>query len=125
MGTSCVINFCHKKEVIAKVYRHFDGGPDKNIGVDADLIRFFAAVKKECGKDTRFDDPSYLAAKFVVWQAREYSDEPGSLNFVSVGVVLDDPSVAYRWYVNCSSKKAPKIWFESTYDEDEWRIRKI
>lgn len=123
MSTRCVINFCWDtgKEVVAKIYRHSDGYPD---GVLPDLQRFFEDVKKQTGGDTRFNDPCYLSAKFVVWQAGEYAapraqysgdpadkvkkgDNPhmGSLNFLSVGVCLKNPGdIEYQYWVKCDGK---------------------
>lgn len=112
MSTRCIINFCSGGEIIAKVYRHCDGYPCPINGVDSSLEDFFNAVQEECF-DTRFDDPSYLAAKFVVWQAGKYANKPGSLNFLSVGVLMEDPSdIQYRWFVDCDSSSKPQFRFE-------------
>lgn len=94
MSTRCNIHFNYADGTIAaNVYRHSNGYPD---GVLPDLERFFADVEAQTS-DTRFNDASYLAAKFVVWQAAEYANwrtsKPGEvkpLNFLSVGVVMRD-----------------------------------
>ena len=110
MSTRCTIHFAESNLSVAIIYRHSDGYPG---GVDADLCRFFDAVEEQCA-DTRFGDPSYLAAKFVVWQADRYAqkrrlgdpkDAPAKppLNFLSVGIVTSDPEdIEYRWHVDCS-----------------------
>jgi hypothetical protein len=121
MSTRCVINFTAGKEIIAKVYRHCDGYPD---GVLPDLQTFFTAVEGDT-KDTRFGDPSYLAAKYVVWQAEQYANtydfrtNPPSkkakprLDFLSVGIVLTNPfDIEYEYDVQCArldSKGRPTV----------------
>ena len=104
MSTRATVNFCYGKFIAAKIYRHMDGHPE-DLGVD--LGRFFQAVK-EGTKDCRFDDPSYLSAKFIVWQAGEYTkkcdwhDERNKLDFLSLGVCLDDPGdIEYTYRVDC------------------------
>lgn len=112
MSTRCVINFTSGKEIEAKVYRHSDGYPDGPHGVPADLKRFFAAVEKDTA-DTRYSDPNYLAAKFVVWQAgecaRSYDGKTGRwkkakrLNFLGVGVCMTDPGdIEWVYTVDCT-----------------------
>ena len=98
MSTRCTINFCDNKKVNAKIYRHCDGNPETML---PDLKEFFETVEKET-KDHRFNDTDYLAAKFVVWQARQFSRPAGSLNFISVGVCMNDPGdIQYTYFVNC------------------------
>jgi hypothetical protein len=113
MSTRCTIHFHwgNEKEPDAIIYRHCDGYPDGENGVLADLFKFFSDVEEQT-KDTRFGDPSYLAAKFVVWQAHqnatrlnwdtgEYEPAP-MLDFISLGVVQRDPAdIAYRYHVQC------------------------
>lgn len=98
MSTRCVINFTNGADVVAKVYRHHDGYPDGDYGVLQDLQQFFSDTEKETMGDTRFDDPSYLAAKFVVWQARQNGS---GLKFTGVGVLLENPTdIVYEYFVN-------------------------
>lgn len=112
MSTRCSIHFTWGAEVQANVYRHSDGYPDGDDGVLASLERFFAAVEQQARADTRFEDPSYLAAKFVVWQAgmkatrlnpHTFKPEPAPpLAFTGVGVQIEDPGdIAYRYRVDC------------------------
>jgi hypothetical protein len=112
MSTRCTINFTHGENVVAKVYRHSDGYPDTKCGVLADLQRFFADVEAQAPNDTRFNDPSYLAAKFVVWQAgenaRTYNPATGAwepappLRFLGVGVLMEDPGdIDYTYTIDC------------------------
>lgn len=95
----------------AMVYRHSDGYPD---GLGSDLLRFFEDVERQT-RDTRFSDASYLAAKFVVWQARQYArrfdtkrgefvphGDARPLDFLGVGVLTSDPGdIEYRYHVRC------------------------
>lgn len=129
MSTRCVINFGTDGEVEAKIYRHSDGYPD---GVLPDLQEFFAEVERQTS-DTRFNDPCYLAAKFVAWQSRQYAltqaqatvmrqnklqDWPAAnhgsvqryltehyLDFLSVGVMMENPGdIEYEYFVDCDSR---------------------
>ena len=100
----------------AIIYRHSDGYPE---GAGKDLLAFFEKVRSDT-MDTRFGDASYLAAKYVVFLAQmfsrkfertpsgeyEYRDnEPWSLDFLSVGVMDEDPSdIEYRYIVDCSQE---------------------
>jgi len=111
MSTRCVINFCYDESPQAKVYRHSDGYPD---GILPDIQQFFADVQTQTS-DTRFGDPTYLAAKYVVWQADQYHREGGMLNFTSVGVCLENPGdLEYEYFVHCSTHdKVPTITYTS------------
>lgn len=126
MATRCTVHFVSGKTTGAIVYRHWDGYPDAML---PDLERFFEDVKKHT-KDTRFDDPCYLAAKFIVWQANEgrktnlkYANdtvpkggirpEDAFLDFLSVGPVMEDPGdIEYRYILHCDKPKPPKITYE-------------
>jgi hypothetical protein len=123
------------------VYRHGDGYPDV-AGVD--LRRFFEAVEEDTA-DTRFSDPSYLAAKYVVWLAdkmktgsdrfrEEYGsgDAPaknGKLNFLSVGVCLEDPGdIEYRYTVRCDQlddNGRPEIYYQEVGSEERHEVPPI
>jgi hypothetical protein len=89
MGTRCTINFTEdqkdKRVTVATIYRHWDGDPKTMM---EDLAKFFADVEEQCGRDTRFDDASYLAAKYVVWQAGKYTRDPERpLLFLGIGIL--------------------------------------
>ena len=105
MSTRCNIHFINSYED-ANVYRHSDGYPDGKHGVPETLKRFFQKVQKECADTmygTRFDDPSYLAAKFIVYQADIYrSKNKSKLDFGSLGIMKKNaPDAAYIYKVNC------------------------
>jgi hypothetical protein len=118
MSTRSVIEFASKwgnGRVEAKVYKHSDGYPDGDSGNLAVLRSFFDTVQAQT-RDTRFDDPAYLAAKFVVFLAAGYSrkyvwdcetheghyEKTYPLDFLSVGVVEDIPvDVEYVYTVHC------------------------
>jgi hypothetical protein len=111
MSTRATIHFCDpdSKKPVAIIYRHGDGYPE---GLGEDLKKFVEDVKKQT-TDTRFNDPAYLAAKWVVWDAHQMATigygndgwkkgEPSLLNFLSVGIVDRDPDdIEYRYTVIC------------------------
>lgn len=109
MSTRATIHFEDANgEVRAIIYRHGDGYP-KGLGVD--LQTFFGDVQNQT-KDTRFNDPSYLAAKWVVWDAQQA--QKLLLDFLSVGVVQQDPDdIEYRYRVICKDDKRPAVKCES------------
>lgn len=128
MSTRCTINFRYGRSTEAKVYRHSDGYPDGEAGVIADLQKFFTDVETQT-RDTRFDDPNYLAAKYIVWQAnknrssyfrvaKHFGDaqEPKMLDFLSVGVCQKDPGdIEYTYFVDCSKRdenRRPVVTFK-------------
>lgn len=113
MSTRSTTHFTHGDgDPTAIIYRHPDGYPEC-AGVD--ILRFL----EECAKlkDSRFGDPSYLAAKYVVFLADHFNytyDQsfakirPASrLEFISVGVVMADPGdIEYRYVVDCGKPTA-------------------
>ena len=102
----------------AIIYRHSVGYPD---GLGEDLKKFINIVR-ESVKDTRFGDASYLAAKWVVWDAAQMAAsrvevskiigkpiEPNPLDFLSVGIMAQDPGdIEYRYKVICDGKPTVK-----------------
>lgn len=92
----------------AIVYRHGDGYPS---GAGADIYKFIDRVSQL--QDKRFNDPSYLAAKYVVFLAEmfahtypppDFKQTPAAdrLDFMSVGIVSEDPGdIEYRYVVAC------------------------
>jgi hypothetical protein len=132
MSTRSVTNFVRSLTDIggdtitgfgAKVYRHPDGYPSGN---GRDLLTFFDKVEKDTG-DTRFNDPSYLGAKWVVYLAEQFSrkytvnggyapGKPWSLDFLSVGVCNKNPGdIEYEYAVLCTNGSRPAIFVR------EWR----
>lgn len=129
MSTRATIHFQYpkQKKPVAIVYRHGDGYPD---GLGADLQAFFKEVRENV-KDLRFDDPSYLAAKWIVWDAKQHAihydwsskagNEPKEtpahfLDFLSVGVVMTDPGdIEYRYHVICDG--TPTVTCETAEGE--------
>jgi hypothetical protein len=117
MSTRACVHFCENEDSKADaiIYRHSDGYPD---GLGKDLQSFLKAVKKNV-EDTRFDDAEYLAAKFVVWQAKRYmkfaTGKKHYLNFISLGIAnKDHGDIEYRYKVICNSVDGnlPKIIIE-------------
>jgi hypothetical protein len=86
----------------AVVYRHSDGYPK---GLGKDLRQFLREVEEQTSgtlAGTRFDDPSYLAARWVVWDAAHHASGDRPLALLGVGVVLKDPpDIEYRYHIIC------------------------
>jgi hypothetical protein len=134
MSIRCVIHFCYGNRKEATIYRHHNGYPNGEQGVLADLIRFFDDVEKQCTNTLygcRFGDPSYLAAKYVVWQAarNHASDEMasrgnslqsqrevgGPLSFGSLGIIRSNPmDIDYEYFLDCSKETQPIIAMNGT-----------
>lgn len=122
MSTKSTTHFIYgnKKKPLAIVYRHSNGYPE---GAGADIYKFLLDVKAQVPNDTRFDDPSYLAAKYVVWLARKFAydwvqrdpeknnksgfvshADERPLDFRSVGVMMSDPGdIEYRYIIDCGN----------------------
>lgn len=98
--TNCIINF-FAPGINASVYRNSDGHPDV-AGID---IRRFLREVDENLKDKRFNDPEYLAAKYVVWLAKN-ATQPDThyLDFLGVGVSPDEEDVEFVYTVHCNPK---------------------
>lgn len=110
MSTRCVIAFHYgnSESPIALIYKDYDGHPESVAFV---LTSFFDDVETQCGPrpdDNRFTDPSFLAAKYIVWQAAEYareSDKP--MDFSGVAPVLSIPrDVEWIHTVRCSDDRS-------------------
>lgn len=94
MSTRSTTHFCYGDETQAIIYRHPDGYPE---GHGRDLQRFFADVEAQTA-DTRYTDPSYLAAKLVVWLAGEFA-----VNYVSEAEA-ERQGIVKEW------EEAPVAW---------------
>jgi len=124
MSTRATVHFTYDPDgkPDAIVYRHSDGYPE---GLGEDLKAFLTDIAANVN-DTRFGDPSYLAAKWVVWDVlrgkREaigfyqrmatenlrYVKEVERMQaqhpceFLGVGIVSEDPGdINYRYTVTC------------------------
>ena len=108
-STTHFINSSHEYGGPVIVYRHSDGYPS---GAGADIQEFFKAVEAQT-TDTRFNEASYLAAKYVVYLAGSFAEMAATdwttgkigtvkpLNFLSVGVMDADPmDIEYRYTVD-------------------------
>ena len=100
-----MVHFCLDGDVDARVYVHGDGYPNGEHGMLARLNRFFDRVIFETPNDTRFDDPEYLAARFIVWYSQiDGADMPYEphLDFTGIGVAADDhDDIEYIYTVQC------------------------
>jgi hypothetical protein len=111
MSTHAIFRFVDEQGTnYATVYRHSDGYLECG---GRDIFRFFDAVREQTGGDTRFGDPSYLAAKYVVWLA-----------FRSVGLLPDgtDCGEAFRYTIRCHhwhepwESDAPRVTYQEMTD---------
>lgn len=110
----------------AVIYKHCDGYPHGECGTLALLAQFFDRVERDCGTDTRYNDPCYLAAKFVVYYTQLYAEqrkpERATLKFIGMGVLgnsLNDlpGDLEYVYYLDCSNfQKRPNVLW-GTYAE--------
>jgi len=118
MGTRATVHFQHIGASCpeAIIYRHTDGDPE-GLGID---IKLFLEEVRESLNDTRLGDPSYLAAKFVVWSAdhtRQYGfgakedvKKPHALDFLSIGIARRDPSdIDFMYVVEGGEVEAYKV----------------
>lgn len=125
MSTRTNIHFNHGKSLCANIYRHSDGYPGKVVngeeieyGMLSDLLKFFRELKANVG-DSRFGCAEYLAAKFLVWQAKEYAVAHGYndgeftqtpshyLDFLSVSPCIEDHGdIEFIYEVDCDKHDA-------------------
>ena len=113
MSTRATVHFVESGSTkpVAIIYRHWDGYPS---GLGEDLKKFINTVNKRV-VDKRFNDPAYLAAKWVVFDAQQMSKytpqkEKTRLAFLSVGIVNQDPcDIEYRYIVTCHFRGKPTI----------------
>ncbi len=119
MSTSSTIHFVRDGLPLAIVYRHCDGYPS---GAGTDLLRFISEIEHNA-VDQRFDDPVFLAARYVVWLAQS-APVSCPFDFFGVGVVTSDPGdIAYRYVVDCSGPRGSRpgvrcVWLD--FDEDQY-----
>ncbi|MHC4434965.1 MAG: hypothetical protein ACYTBS_24265 [Planctomycetota bacterium] len=132
MGTRAGINFYYEDDETpaACVFRHWDGHPETT-GVH--LLEFFEAIKAQTGGDTRFDDPTMLASRYVVWLARFFAKDMADpdngdysyvnhadkrpLDFLSVRVMTEEAGdIQFRYRVICSrSKPEPTVMVDDVF----------
>ncbi len=118
--TRTIVQFTSENKVEAQIYVHNGGEPTSMASL---LSEFFSAASLVY--DRRFDDPTYLAAKFVVWFATEKSHCGGSpLNFVGIGVYMTIPEdVRYVYKLDCDSdRKRPGV---TAYESKNGKVGKI
>ena len=100
MGDRGVIKFNGYGKDVAAIYVHHSGSY-----ADEVLEEFFTdEVAKHImrERDNRFDDPSYLAARFVSW----YSESDG----LGIGIVEPDSTMGdTTWRVYCDSRERPRV----------------
>jgi hypothetical protein len=115
VSTHAIVNFVDGRTVVAKVFKHSDGYPLGESGMRATLERFFDDVERHAaeggyGADTRFDDMTALAAKYVVWQAAQEA-RGAPLNFGGeVRVLMVDYDAEHIYSVRSQGEDVrPKV----------------
>lgn len=105
MGTSATISFRDEDgEEVARIFRQCDGMPEQ---LGQDLLTFFEEVAKQCPNDTRFDNPWYLASRWVVFDAaRHGGTQLRPLDFLSVGIVNESWLGEWHYDVKCHGRMA-------------------
>ena len=121
--TRAILFFCHGTDKEAAIYINGDGYPDDKFGVHQTFARFFTENEKQTkGTDygTRFEDASYLAARYIVWQSIEnrldYARHPNDgwptdrpLGFISLGIVpidRENSDIDYIYTIDCDNRDA-------------------
>ena len=80
----------------ALIYVHNAG--DREHEMFREIEQFLIYLPLLGTKQTRFDNPRYLAAKFVVWQAMRNQEESlNPLDFRGVGIISDITEVSYNF----------------------------
>ena len=119
MSTRAQFSFEVDGERNALIYKHCDGYPDSEHGALAVLKRFFEQVEKECKGDLRYDDPVYLAAKFVIYLVK-YEGGHDNLNFLGVGISMKEHGdIEYLYHIDCSDfdeNHRPIITYNKPYE---------
>ena len=113
MSTRSQWSFRENGNQVALIYKHSDGYPNGHHGGFAVWDRFIAKIKQDCQWGLygwRFDDPEYLAARFVYYLIR-WENQMETLETGGVGVsrnLHDD--IEYLYEIDCdSSANAPAL----------------
>ena len=102
MGEDTVVRFVSgsaESEAASCIYIAYGGGP---LQMDFLFSEFFDRIEVEATRDTRYSDPSYLAARFLVFVSMySYDDDGGgreqfSLDFTGAAIIRDQPLQAAR-----------------------------
>lgn len=97
MGDRGMIHFKQYDETEAAVYTHYYGS-----AVDEVMAEFFEATEKASPSDTRYDDASYLAARFVAYVMK---DDPFGLGW---GIIRPGMAEGPIWTVDCDELVGPQ-----------------
>ena len=106
MSTRAMVHFNQFGKTQAFIFRHYDGYPE---GLGDDIKKFLKANKELTHSDNRgnhrFDDSTILAARFVVWQAKEYAEGKLSyLDFTGLRIETEDSGDAeYIYTLDCDN----------------------
>jgi len=120
MSTRSTLHFSYGTQTHAIVYRHSDGYPE---GAGADIKRFLIAVSEL--SDTRLNDPTYLAARYVVWLSAKFAGT-SAIDFLSVGVMMEDPcDIQFRYVFDCNTQTLKCYKVRNLYPTDEWTSEEV
>mgnify|MGYP003650049688 CR=1 FL=1 len=119
MGTRSLHKFYGSEELLeeqkptAVIYRHWDGYIE-GAGLD---IKEFLETLRDTNMDSRFNDSSYLSAKYLVYLAQnfagDWADNP--LDFLSVGIMPTHKDVdawqeyTYHFICEVQDNGLPKV----------------
>lgn len=114
MSTRGNYQFCWDGKVQANIYVHSDNYPDGEHGGFSKINNFLDECEKLKGgySGTRFNDPFYLSAKFIVFMSQMWNNEfeKPNLDFLGVGVMLQDAGDSdYVYKIHCDNDARPKI----------------
>jgi hypothetical protein len=96
MGDRGMIHFKQYDQTEAAVYTHYCGSEADQI-----LAEFFAA-NEAAGSDTRYDDASYLAARFVAFVKK------GDVFGLGWGIIRPGMAEGPIWTVDCDNREGPQ-----------------
>jgi hypothetical protein len=97
MGDRGMIHFKEFDRTEAAVYTHYYGS-----SVDEVMAEFFEANEAASGSDTRYDDATYLAARFV---AHVMKGDPYGLGW---GIIRPGTAEGPTWTVDCDNREGPQ-----------------
>lgn len=126
MSTRCQVAFKRfGKDYSALIYRHSDGYPEV-AGVDLhNFLDSCADLKLRSWSGSRFNDPEYLAAKYVVWLAEQFrfdQTRKHPLDFLCVGVCKEMHwDIDYLYEIVCTEGRPKVHCYEMVWDSKEGR----
>jgi hypothetical protein len=93
---NALCNFVWGDTTVASVYVHDGGGPDH---LGCEILDFLYSLEKSV--DPRYDDPEYLAAKFIVFLADRRVSGSKKTDVTGVGATRNEYDTEWKYYFNC------------------------